>query len=1748
MDKLGYLCFALNGKTIPPYEFNVGLHTIGTTTDCNVRLKCRDKSMADIHAVIKVDSLGVAIIVNKNNREPLKLNGRSLFKQSVLCHGDKIEIGDKTFQYFNEHLKSVPKNSSIYTEALKNFNTRKSAGPSARTHSVRTPPRSTEFPIVSRTQYNRSFVTKSASKLLPVRKNINVTKVRRCSTSVLNQRACRTSPKLNLIVTENFPEIENACAGSININQSTSSEMQPSLDQENDLNLNTLADVSENQSEDFIHLSLSSASDREISANLSPPMKLSNIFNETTQNHTVTPCLENPLKSLSLRRSSRLSCLQNSVFSESTKEVLHVSDKQDGPLLSGNLMASSSSLSVCTQSFSSYKKANKCSETTSSFIDVAECTAKSLPSENNKSLPEMFNNTICTSTPFPNAKASFKVNRTFVSSDKNSVSKLFNPPKRRSSLRLSVSKIKKYDCASCRYSSRGRSLSLTKDLDKNSSFINKKSILSGIENTPDKVLKEESGDTPKSHVKLKKLSYNPQLEDITPVTPEQDHVTDLNEEMFKTPVNSPGLFENIKKSVVRSRKRLRESYGSTLKENCKRRRVEILKEKGSPSNRISNYIGLKKLMRTPPRSPRNDLRNVPNLRKFVSPKQQHSPKNDLENVPNLKKFMSPRQQRSPKNDLKNIPNLRRFVSPKHQRSPKNDLENVPNLRKYMSPKQQRTPKNDLDQNASAVADFYNLSGVEVLHNSSDIENSDDLFTQLTGKGPIKSYHKRGKSLGSDSPSRRVQQWVDEQQTHFNELESNKRGDFVGNRRKTEGDPTVSKAEVKTWKGEYILQTASENARSRRGSLSMNDNKRFSSDDRRKTVGAPATSGPNVRAWKWEHMFEKVQLTSGNRGSLPNTRHSLKINEDRRKTLGCKTNTISDPRVWNQIQSIDAAEENASFEMSHEPEFNSSSELGNRSLKLRKTKARLARSVSPKKVDDFMNNRRKTLGNQTTAKAHVEIWKRQNIFQRATENLHFRYGSLPMDIKNRQSLSSNRRKTMGYKDTAAANIGEWRRVHLFEQASRKFALTTKRGSLPFEDQIEKRGHCRRKTFGDAPRITPNIEEWTVQTVGNVTPTLSLNHKASFHNSEQVIDSEISPLETKNNVKDKVVTPSSKKLWFNVIHKTTRTKRALPKDDDDDDDDIEMVTAKRTRRQLKRNNVEQTISIEFDSNVNEKQTQKRTRDATPDQIDVVKQPEKKPEKVTRGRKPKTQNVVEYVENAEEEPETKKVSRRGHRAGQGKDATQEIGNSEQISAVEIEDAKGKKPVRKGRKQETQNIIEDVENAAEEHRTKRATRRGRRAEQEKDTTKEVRNSGQTSAVETENATAKKPVRRGRKQQAQKIVEDIENATEEPETKRVTRRAGQEKYATQEIENSEQTPAVETEDPKVKLPIRRGRKQETQNIIEKIENVTEEPEVKRVTRRAGQGKDAVQEVENSEQTPVVETEGAKFKLPIRRGRKQETQSVVEDVENTSEEPKTKRITRRNHKAKQEKVATEEVGNSEQTTATVEDDDTKTKKPIRTGRRQEKETTNKFEAQEIITKRSTRSGRKQEALTASEDSKNTGLTQIEAEIKKSTRRGRKPEKEEAPNAMNEVVSVSASEVIPKKTRLVRNMKSRETVKKEDSNNVNELKSPIDVESNRRPIRLAAQKAVEEMKTFSPRPKRTQKEKSSSSAVTFNEQVLEYRIEHMTSPTIQVKIRTLKEDAGSSPKLIESRGKNAVELEGNLPTENKPVPKEKGPKN
>lgn len=145
-------------------------------------------------------------------------------------------------------------------------------------------------------------------------------------------------------------------------------------------------------------------------------------------------------------------------------------------------------------------------------------------------------------------------------------------------------------------------------------------------------------------------------------------------------------------------------------------------------------------------------------------------------------FQQPKsKQKSPANRLSDFVGVKKLMkSP--AKSPKNDLTKVPNLRKLMSPKVQKSPVNDLSRNVSGAANLFNVSGIEMLHDGSDIENSEDLFTNITGKQPIKSYgsrrtrsligQKEGESLKENDKYRktmgdlplyspRVAQWVEE---------------------------------------------------------------------------------------------------------------------------------------------------------------------------------------------------------------------------------------------------------------------------------------------------------------------------------------------------------------------------------------------------------------------------------------------------------------------------------------------------------------------------------------------------------------------------------------------------------------------------------------------------------------------------------------------------------------------------------------------------------------------------------------------------------------------------------------------------------------------------------------------------------------------------------------------------------------------------------------------------------------------------
>ncbi|CAG9771657.1 unnamed protein product [Ceutorhynchus assimilis] len=488
--------------------------------------------------------------------------------------------------------------------------------------------------------------------------------------------------------------------------------------------------------------------------------------------------------------------------------------------------SSTSAKSVSSQSFSSFKhnkpetpKAGKLEETgileeteiidVLNFTDVGtvqspdvavdiDTTRASMSKSRASSLAkrrfsnrtsQMFVDVTCTSTPFQKQSSTRQSNKEVNNSSmsQNNTLRAKLTLKRRSS-RVSVSKKAEHDCPSCKSitnqnqsldtsknvanrKSRSRSNSVTEpkttpdtlkkltplEMSKNVSAKNKRSLSqfsASLFRTPtsqrksriDEKLAMADDETPKSHLttsrRLSKSTYNPEVEDITPVTPERLCVSGFSDES-KIPNKTPVLVDKVNVESQNT-ETITEDVETAESDLTSKKPQQVMRRQRSPLNRLSNFEGIKKLMKTPPNSPKNDLRNIPNLRRIMSPKQEKSPINDLTNPVGVKNL---------------------FKTPKQQKNPTGDLS-------------------DAESDVSGLAEV-NVSNVEVLSRGSDIENSEDLFTQLTGQQPRKSYNRKCNSLSiskaemdlnsrktmGDLPnsSPRVQKWVEE--TSAVEMES-----------------------------------------------------------------------------------------------------------------------------------------------------------------------------------------------------------------------------------------------------------------------------------------------------------------------------------------------------------------------------------------------------------------------------------------------------------------------------------------------------------------------------------------------------------------------------------------------------------------------------------------------------------------------------------------------------------------------------------------------------------------------------------------------------------------------------------------------------------------------------------------------------------------------------------------------------------------------------------------------------------------
>lgn len=148
--EFGYLIVYSNGKSSAPYELEPGEHTVGSSMDSNIRLKLSNPLLLDTHAIIRVNEQGIAILINKSTAAPVKVNGKSCFKPTILKHQDKFEVLQKVFEYFNEKLNSEPETMQKFIQEKKNIlaKSRQSVNPLIKTPAKKSPNLKTKTPLI----------------------------------------------------------------------------------------------------------------------------------------------------------------------------------------------------------------------------------------------------------------------------------------------------------------------------------------------------------------------------------------------------------------------------------------------------------------------------------------------------------------------------------------------------------------------------------------------------------------------------------------------------------------------------------------------------------------------------------------------------------------------------------------------------------------------------------------------------------------------------------------------------------------------------------------------------------------------------------------------------------------------------------------------------------------------------------------------------------------------------------------------------------------------------------------------------------------------------------------------------------------------------------------------------------------------------------------------------------------------------------------------------------------------------------------------------------------------------------------------------------------------------------------------------------------------------------------------------------------------------------------------------------------
>ncbi|XP_023018042.2 uncharacterized protein isoform X3 [Leptinotarsa decemlineata] len=155
------LFFRKDGAQSLMYQLSQGQTTVGSSPEADVRLKISDDHLEKIHCIINVNESGIATILNKSIKAPVKVNGISVRKHKVLNDKDIIEIVGKKCQYLNDNItkEEVEKNEKDLAKKVLTPSIRRSMAPQLQSKSAKKSPNlKTKTPV----QVKRAFLKRNS--------------------------------------------------------------------------------------------------------------------------------------------------------------------------------------------------------------------------------------------------------------------------------------------------------------------------------------------------------------------------------------------------------------------------------------------------------------------------------------------------------------------------------------------------------------------------------------------------------------------------------------------------------------------------------------------------------------------------------------------------------------------------------------------------------------------------------------------------------------------------------------------------------------------------------------------------------------------------------------------------------------------------------------------------------------------------------------------------------------------------------------------------------------------------------------------------------------------------------------------------------------------------------------------------------------------------------------------------------------------------------------------------------------------------------------------------------------------------------------------------------------------------------------------------------------------------------------------------------------------------------------------------